>query len=320
MLALMRSPERNGKPSETQTEEKPVAASAPARLTAITSAPSPASSAEEERKKQEVLQQVTQAFNAPIAFYGKVVDQYGHPVPYADVGYTAADKFNASGSNYSGKTDVDGFFEISGIKGAGLLVGVGKQGYYPIEGKSSASFAYGIGPDSYRRSAPTKGNPAIFELHKMGETVPLIQVSSLQINVPKTGQSLNIDLATGQAGRGNLQLESWIGDASRRPFEWRYRLSVPGGGLIERTGEFDFEAPSDGYQAAVDVSMPTNAEKWSSDVTKSYFAKLPDGTYARFSINLYPGKRNFVVLEGYLSSTSGNRNLEFDPKKVIKLK
>jgi hypothetical protein len=51
---------------------------------------------------------------------------------------------------------------------------------------------------------------------------------------------------------------------------------------------------------------------------KNYFAKLPDGRYARFSINLYPGDRNFVVLESYVNPTPGNRNLEFDPKRVVR--
>jgi hypothetical protein len=127
-----------------------------------------------------------------------------------------------------------------------------------------------------------------------------------------------IDTATGKKGQGDLQIESWIGDSSQRRFDWRYRLSVPGGGLIERRGPFDFEAPTEGYQPNVDISVSANAEKWSSDVSKSYFAKFPDGRYARVSINLYPGKRNFVVLESYLNPQPGSRNLEFDPAKQIK--
>ncbi len=322
---LTRSPEKPVQPLAAQREETKTSGTTPASpvLTAI---PSPTSSADAEQKKKQALEQVTQAFTAPIVFYGKVIDQYGDPVPDADIGYTAADKFNASGSNYTGKSNAQGLFEISGIQGAGLGVAVRKGGYHFIDesdrssASSAATFAYGMGPDSYRRPAPSKDNPAIFVLHKMGETVPLVQVSSRQIDVPRTGQPLNVDLMTGRTGQGDLQVTSWIGDSKRRPFDWRYQLSIPGGGLIERKGQFNFEAPAEGYQSTVETNMTTTAEQWTSRLTKEYFAKFGDGKYARFSIRFYAGERNFVVLESYLNPTPGDRNLEFDPNKVVKPK
>ncbi|HEY5812895.1 MAG TPA: carboxypeptidase-like regulatory domain-containing protein [Terrimicrobiaceae bacterium] len=172
----------------------------------------------EAKAANQVIEQVNEIFRAPITFHGKVIDQFGAPVPYADVGYTAADKFNASGSHYTGKSDPDGSFEISGIAGAGLLVGVGKQGYYPVEGKSSGSFAYGMGPDSYRQAAPTRQNPAVFLLHKMGETEPLAHASGRQYKVAKDGQPMEVDLKTGSqvpAGKGDIRFERWANDHAR---------------------------------------------------------------------------------------------------------
>ena len=310
---LTRSP-RVGERAVAQSEESkaPGATSVPAAAD-VSNSPTP--SAEAERRNQ-ALEQVTDAFNTPIAFYGRVIDQNGNPVTDADVGYTAADKFNASGSHYTGKSDTEGLFQISGIKGGGLLVGVGKHGYYPVNGKSSGSFAYGMGADSYRQAAPTKDNPAIFLLHKGGATEPLIQVSSRQIDVPRTGQTMSIDLATGQTGQGSLQVASWIGDSKQRRFDWRYLLSVAGGGLVERKEQFDFQAPVDGYQPAIEVNMAATAEQWTSRLTRQYFARLADGRHARFSIRFYAGSRNFVVLESYLNPNPGSRNLEFDPNKV----
>jgi hypothetical protein len=66
--------------------------------------------------------------------------------------------------------------------------------------------------------------------------------------------------------------------------------------------------------------MRATAEQWASDVPKQYFAKLPDGRYARFSIEFYAGGRNFVVFQSYLNPEPGHRNLEFDPAKQIKTK
>jgi hypothetical protein len=246
-----------------------------------------------------------------------VIDQNGDPVPNANVRYGTIDKFDADGSHYNDNSDANGNFSVNGIRGAVLTVGVWKDGYYIIDGKSTGAFAYGIGPDSTRKEPPTKENPAVFALQRMGATEPLIRVSSRQIDVPGTGQSMNIDLVTGRIGQGHLQVVSWIGDSKQRPFDWRFQLSVPGGGLVERKGQFDFEAPVEGYQPAIEVSMAANAEQWTSRLTKEYFAKLGDGKYARFSIRFYAGDRNFVVFESYVNPTPGSRNLEFDPKKVV---
>ena len=88
----------------------------------------------------------------------------------------------------------------------------------------------------------------------------------------------------------------------------------------ERKGQFDFEAPINNYQASIDVNMPVNSDQWSARPTKEYFAKLPDGRYARFSIKFYAGDRNFIVFESYLNPKPGNRNLEFDPQKTVKVR
>jgi hypothetical protein len=271
-----------------------------------------------EERRKVVVEKVQEVLAAPITFYGKVIDQNGGPVPDATVNYGALDKFDEPGSQYQGKSDANGNFSINGIHGAVLRVGVQKKGYYMIDGKSADAFAYGIGPDSNSKPPPTEGSPAVFVLQKMGTPEPLIRVSSRQFDVPVAGRLLSIDLATGQMGQGNLQIESWLGDVKQRRFDWRYRLSVPGGGMVERAGQFEFEAPNNGYQPAVEVDMSANAERWSSDVTKNYFVKLSDGRLGRFSISFYPGDRNFVVIESYINPTPANRNLEFDPKKVVR--
>lgn len=281
-------------------------------------------------KNKAVIKQIENAFAAPIAFYGRVIDQNGNPVAGASVGYSPIDNFTSSTTHYTGVSDAGGYFSIENIKGIALSVGVGKQGYYPVGDKydkspsSSATFAYGMGPDSYRQSPPTKDNPAIFVLQKMGETAPLVQLSRRQVDVPKTGTPLSIDLTTGRIGGKDLTLESWTGTKTLNRFDWSYRLSVSEGGLVERKGEFDFEAPADGYHSQIEVKMPADAPQWSSRLSKQYFAKLPGDRYARFSIRFYPGvkddgaDRNFVVLESYVNPKPGSRNLEFDPAKVVK--
>lgn len=291
----------------------------------VTATPKPSLSADDERKKQQALEKVTQAFTAPIAFYGKVIDQSGNPVPDAEVGYTAADKFNGSGSSYTGKSDARGLFEISGIQGAGLGVGVRKQGYYPVADKydkspsSSAIFAYGMGPDSVRRAAPTKENPAIFLLHKAGETEPLVKIEQ-SARIPKNGTPTTVNLRTAQlSAKGDCRIEAWTEEPTvGRKFSWRCRLTVRGGGLVERKRQFDFVAPKEGYEESVELGMPQDAEQWTSQQQRNFFIKLSDGRYARINFRMIAGGNHYFVLESYLNPKPGSRNLEFDPTKAVK--
>jgi hypothetical protein len=228
------------------------------------------------------------------------------------------DKFDARGTSYQKTSDANGLFSISGIRGAVLTVGVWKDGYQVIDDQSTGAFAYGTPPDSTRRFPPTVENPAIFVLHKMGRTEPLIKSSSGQVDIPKNGEIVRVDFRTGRSTAGALQIQSWIGDTHARKYDWSYRLSIPRGGLIERADPFDCEAPADGYQSSSDTIMMASSDIWSSSHSRSYFAQFPDGTYARFLIKFYPGSRNFVVLESYLNPTPGHRNLEFDPAKEVR--
>lgn len=283
-------------------------------------------------KNNAVIKQVEITFSAPIEFYGRVIDQNGDLVPDAEIGYTAADKFMASGSNYTGKSDAQGFFEISGIKGAGLGVAVRKAGYYFIEEKddrspsSAATFGYGMGPDSYRQAPPTRDKPAIFVLQKMGETKPLIYVGTRYYKVTKDGQATEVNLQTGSQvglGGGDIRFERWATDQNKNDkgyFDWRLRITVPEGGIIEREGEFVFEAPEEGYQKVIEINMPTSSgEKWQYTVIKSYFVKLQDGRYARINATIQAGHNNTpLVLDAFVNPTLGDRNLEFDPAKVVK--
>lgn len=137
------------------------------------------------------------------------------------------------------------------------------------------------------------------------------------VSVSSGKQPINVDLSTGQPGRGDLQVASWVDDISQERYDWRYQLTLSGGGLVERKGRFDFEAPDEGYQPDVEVNMPAAAAKWSIGAERDYFAKLADGRYARFVVRFYPRRRNFVVIESHVNPIPGNRNLEFAPNTRV---
>jgi hypothetical protein len=279
-----------------------------------------------EGRRKEVVEGILGVLAAPITFYGRVIDQNGDPVVGADVGYSALDRFMQPGTGYTGTSDKNGEFSISSINGARLSVNVRKKGYYFIDGKSNAAFAYGTGPDGYFQSPPVKGKPAIFILQKMGATEPLIYVGTRYYKVTKNGQPMEVNLTTGReisVGQGDIRFERWATDQTKTEsgrFDWRFRITVPKGGIIERKDQFAFEAPQTGYQNAVEINMPSSLGKeWEYTVNKSYFVQLPGGRYARINATIQAGHNSTpLVFDAFVNPNSGSRNLEFDPKNVVK--
>lgn len=276
------------------------------------------SSSTDEAKTNAVIDKVVRAYQTPIAFYGRVVDQTGEPVSGASVTYAPIYDLLSNTASYTGISGAQGYFDIENIQGIALSVGVRREGYYSIKGKSANTFAYGIGTDAYRKAPPTKENPAIFVLHKMGTTEPLVRAEQ-SARIPKDGTPVTVNLMTGRLSpNGNLRVEAWTeAPEGGRKFTWRCRVTVPGGGLADRTGQFEFEAPEDGYEESVEFGMRHDAEQWTSDQQRDYFVKLPDGRFARINFRMIVGGNHYFVLESFLNPKPGSRNLEYDPKQEV---
>ena len=302
-------------------EKTKVSATAPQQPIAAIS-PRPESPEQARAVAAKVVEAI---YTAPIAFYGKVVDQYGQPVANAGIDFGAIDEFWENGSNYHGQSDQNGFFSIKGILGAGLTVGVNKEGYDGIKGKSYQAFGYGMGVDETRQKPPTKDAPALFVLRKKALAEPLIVISRPQYDLNRNGSPIGIHLETGETGTSGMDVvevscltHEELKDARGR-FDWTFGISVPGGGLVERQDETQFTAPEEGYSPQEQIQMNINdpSRRWSSVMENRYFIKFADGRYARVSVSAYAGGRSFVVLESYLNPNPGSRNLEFDPAKQI---
>lgn len=265
-----------------------------------------------------------------LVFYGRVIDERNTPVPGAKARFSLTNNPNPNGSGTRGETesDQDGRFAISG-RGMGIYIEVSKEGYYRVPELDGKRGSYGgfrnhenLGDTDV--PMPTESNPAIFVLRKAGETVPLIHVTKRSIIVPKDGTQTEIDLGTGQvvtAGKGQLRVEAWTQNQGMNPnkeehYDWRCRLTLPGGGLIERTGQFDFEAPVDGYAPTAELAQARTAERWRDNMAKQFFVRLADNRFARINFEMIAGGDHFIVLESYLNPEPGSRNLEYDSAKV----
>ena len=313
--------EKQPQPSPSNTPvatESPAATAIHATATPKAVSPPPGPPVPKQEIKQRMESQMKLWYLTPISVYGRVIDETGNPVAGASVMISVADKLVEGHSDYVETTDHDGYFSLTGAHGAGFNVVASKRGYYSFEkskGKRNV-----VVPGNVDLPESSKDNPIILVLRKRGAAEPLLFAETGQVNMPNSGQSVNVDLTTGlrvAGGPANLQAAARIGDTNHRPFDWHFELSIPGGGLIERTGSFAFEAPKDGYAPSVEVNMPAVAEKWSNRAEMEYFAKLPDGRYARFTIRFHPGQRTFVVIESYVNPQPGSRNLEYDPAKQL---
>jgi hypothetical protein len=276
---------------------------------------------------QAAVQLVQSIYSAPISFYGRVQDQFGNPIDNARIDYGAIDKFWANGTNYHGFSDKDGYFSLSGIGGAGLTVGVNKDGYDGIKGKSYQVFGYGMGVDEYRKAPPTKDAPAVFTLRKMAPADAVVFISSRQYTLDPNGTPISINLLTGNSSAHEtnaLQVSCWTNEESkdaRRHFDWTCDVAVPGGGLVERTDENLFVAPEQGYNSSEHSWSDRNGltHRWTPFFEKQYFVRLPGGQYGRISVEVRVGGWSFVTLESFVNPIPGSRNLEYDPKLAVKI-
>lgn len=139
--------------------------------------------------------------------------------------------------------------------------------------------------------------------------------------MPKDGSPVEIDLETGKSAgsSGDFRIECWTHDQTKDEagrYDWRCRVSVPGGGLIEREDALDFGAPEAGYRKVDEITMAKAAPQWRSQVRKDYFLQLNDGRFARVSLEVITHGDHLIAVTSFLNP-SGSRNLEYDPNKQV---
>lgn len=283
-----------------------------------------------EKSREEYNQQVKKKIDllvlTPITFYGKVVDEEGNGIADATINASFANKFmeNSPSSNY--RSDSNGNFKLSGH---GLSVGltVSKEGYYGLGERSGGTFNYSTAVGQLdTHTNPDK--PAIFVLKKKRADEALFSFFR-GWRVKEDGTPIFIDLSAGtkrdQQSDRTIKVEAWIHNENITlekknffdQYDWKYVISVPGGGLIPRKGEYDFIAPEQGYQESVTIDMPVSkGDDWVSMLERDYFVKLANGNYARITIQVRTNIQSGVAIISHYNP-SGSRNLEYDRSKPI---
>jgi hypothetical protein len=295
--------------------QTPAATSSPGMTPAPGGTPTspPAASSGSTLPDVTAQKKVDDLYSTPVRFYGKVIDEKGDPIPDAHVKIMVADAQWSPGKRFDLVSGPNGLFELTDTNGAAAAVEVGKEGYASTE-KSRGMFRLGELRTADDPKIPTPDQPAIFVLQSVSKIEPLVEVRTF-IHVPRNGQAVEIDLSTGKAvpaGQGNFRVEAWTHDQNKDAqgrYDWRCKISIPGGGLIERQDSSVFEAPAEGYQSSDEISMPKTAAEWKPRVRRQYFLKLADDRYARMQFEMIAEGDNFFSIKSYVNPTPAARNL-----------
>jgi hypothetical protein len=275
-------------------------------------------------EREREIERGKDQWRTPIEFYGKVVDELNQPLPGAEVTLGCNDLSISGHSTYKTNTDGTGSFSIRDISGKTLTVSVAKPGYYTSKLDRTGFFYAG----KNENFVPSPNNPVIYHLWKKGATEPLIVLrggynvpgEGKQYSLPRDGTPTEIDLASGRKtapGQGNLVIECFVDDAVTQrgaKFDWSCRLTVPKGGILLSTNEFDFIALESGYTPSAEIEARASDENWQRSLTRKYFLHLPDGHYARMIFSINAWENPFCEIEAFVNP-SGSRNLEYDPNK-----
>ena len=265
----------------------------------------------------------------PIEFYGKVVDQYGAPVPNANVSLVVFDDPEGeSASKMKIASDNGGRFSVKGLKGSSLGVSVTKNGHLDLppseSGKptSSKNIGYGLLEDKGARfKDPNK--PTIFILHKLGPLEPLVYIDDQLWHLPVDGTPRMIALDT-KKGIGPHQIEfrfmsGWSqlppGKRFGKLFDWKLEMRVPGGGFCRNKSDYTFEAPESGYEERILIDYPKNAPDWRKFAKRRYFVRFSDGTRARIRFDISADSdRSPLLMTSWMNLKPGSRNLTSEKK------
>lgn len=297
----------------------PVHTSAPPAQVAPTSAPASQSQSPPPQDKVTLLKEILQANDADIVFYGRLEDQSGSAVSGAAVNFSIQyENPNARGIQRGQVVSAgNGFFTISGYKGANLTIMPKKTGY--ILATTGTSFRYSqISPGYF---VPDTNNPTVIKMWKLQGAEPLVSINQ-RYKFHDTDAPINFDLLAGQiiptGGDIQITVSRSPGVVSGRTRQdWGVQVGAVDGGLIEADGQegVTFEAPESGYQPSDSFIMSTNApHKWFGGFDQTFFLKSRNGqVYSKvnFSITINQQPDDYVWVEFHgVASTNGSRNWE----------
>ena len=258
-------------------------------------------------------------WKTPIRFLGRVVDEKNSPVTNANIHFQWTDLSARGISEADTISDANGLFSLDNVQGKRLLVRVKKEGFYPSGAENRLSFEFADPREEIYHYGATR-EPLTFRLHRKGEGQKMVVRSAEVISNENQKSSITIAALEGPIGELQIKTEKPVPAKPMSPhYDWNVELKLPGGGFVETTEEFGFEAPEVGYSPVFRQEMPAAANNWNVAIEKTlYFVCGEPKKYGRLTFRTSANSR--YVFVDYVINPSGSRNLEYDPAKAIKTK
>lgn len=250
-------------------------------------------------------------WQAPIEFYGKVVNESNNALSGANIKFHWVETPTEEGNRTTNKeSDVNGLFSLQGQLGPQLSVSISKDGYYAPH-RGLWGFTYALGPDIY---TPVREKPIIFTLRKKGNGVPLVTskngiTPTVGVRVPRDNSPVKIDFFQKKATpNGQLEISQnkpMMKDAT----EWSFRLRIVDGGFVENQDDYEFEAPETNYRPIIEYHFKKGETNWTSHFDGKYYIAF--GQPRKYGwIHFESSLSQETVFITYAINPTGSRNLE----------
>ena len=263
--------------------------------------------------------------DVPIDFYGKLEDQFGNPVPGAEIkGSIMVNNGQREGTDHPSTTsDANGLFEFHG-RGENIGVMPHKAGY--TIASTETLFKY-----SHMEDHPfvSQANaPTVIKMWKLQGAEPLVLINQ-NYKIPYMAAPITFDLLTGQivpsGGDIILTVSRSPGVLSGRScLDWSVQVNAVAGGLMNSDGQeaVTYAAPVNGYEPSTNFIFSTNAPyKWFGAFNQGFFLMSRNGqVYSKvnlsFRINTDPNGLMYITFGG-VANANGSRNWEGDPNTMV---
>jgi len=246
-------------------------------------------------------------WKTPISFYGRVLDQSGHPIPGAQVHFQWTDLSLGGTSVSDTVADETGAFSLTNATGKRLIVRVSKSGYSPST-DPSRSFDF-ANPYEEIYYLPRPNKPVTFTLIK--KTGAELYKGSAEIMLPEPGRLRVLELQNGASFSTRVEVTAWKPwppQPGVPHYDWKITLAITGGGLVESQNAVG-PAPEKGYESRYSVDMQAASKDWSVSTSKTLFFVTPQPMrYGRLTFRT-KGDSRYVFID-YVVNLSGGRELD----------
>jgi hypothetical protein len=273
----------------------------------------------EQNRGEEMKEGLAALNDVPIAFYGRLEDQFGSPVVGAQIAASVRiyNGVQSTMEYLAAVSDGNGMFQINGGKGESLGIMPKKEGY--VLAATGTEFKY-----SYMYAnhfTPDQNNPTVIKMWKLQGAEPLVDISK-EYKLPFTSAPIFFDLVAGKVvpvgGDLKITVNRSAGEVSEHnPQDWNVQVEAVDGGLIETTvaeSRVTYAAPEDDYQSRAAFEMSTANQSWHAAVDQMFFIESREGkVYSKvrliFGINDTPDGFMNITFNG-VANTNGSRNWE----------